>query len=142
MKSTSSIVLYRLKLNLTEPCTAVKGTPIALSTCDGSKEPDVQAEPDEAQIPFSFRSNKIASPSTNSKLKLVVFGRRCVLCPFTLASGAFFSISSSSLSLNCFTPVCSSPIYFFASSHALPRPIIEGTFSVPPRDFFPDARRR
>jgi hypothetical protein len=32
-----------------EPCAAVNGTPIARRTCEGSSEPDVQAEPEEAQ---------------------------------------------------------------------------------------------
>ena len=36
---------------------------MALSTCDGSNEPDVQAEPDDAQIPKSFKYIKIDSPS-------------------------------------------------------------------------------
>ncbi len=49
--STSSSVLYRLKLKRTEPWIAVKGTFIARRTCDGSSEPDVQAEPLDAQIP-------------------------------------------------------------------------------------------
>ena len=130
------MVLYRLKLSLTEPCTAVKGTPIALKTCEGSKEPEVQAEPDDAQIPFSFKSNKIASPSTNSKLILVVFGRRCVLCPFTLGSCAFFQYFILQLVPQLFYPCSFLAHKFFASSQALPSPIIDGTFSVPPRRFF------
>ena len=38
-----------------EPCAAVNGTPMARKTCDGSSEPEVQAEPDEAQMPYSFQ---------------------------------------------------------------------------------------
>ena len=51
-RSTSSSVLYRLRLNRTEPWIAVNGICIARSTCEGSNEPDVQAEPEEAQIPW------------------------------------------------------------------------------------------
>ena len=36
-----------------DPWAAVKGTPMALRTCEGSREPEVQAEPEEAQIPRS-----------------------------------------------------------------------------------------
>ena len=37
-----------------EPCTAVKGTFMARKTCDGSSDPDVQADPLDAQIPASL----------------------------------------------------------------------------------------
>lgn len=41
-----------LKLNLIEPCAIVYGTPMARSTWDGWSEPDVQAEPEDAHIPY------------------------------------------------------------------------------------------
>ena len=59
-----------------EPCAAVNGTPMARNTWEGSREPEVQAEPDEAQIPNSFIIKRMDSPSTYSKLILVVFGSR------------------------------------------------------------------
>ena len=46
----SSSVLYLLRENLIEPWIAVKGTPIALNTWDGSREPDVHAEPEDVQM--------------------------------------------------------------------------------------------
>jgi len=33
-----------------EPWAAVKGTPMALRTWEGSREPEVQADPEEAQM--------------------------------------------------------------------------------------------
>ncbi len=51
MMLISSSVLNRARLNLTDPWTRVKGTPIARRTWDGSREPEVQADPDDAAIP-------------------------------------------------------------------------------------------
>ena len=65
-----------LRLKRIEPWAIVKGTPIARNTWEGCRDPEVQADPDEAQIPYSFISNRIPSPSTNSKLMFVVFGSR------------------------------------------------------------------
>ena len=45
MRSISSSVVYRLKLNRTLPWMAVNGTRIAVKTCEGSSEPEVHAEP-------------------------------------------------------------------------------------------------
>jgi len=66
-----------LRLNRMEPWAIVKGTPIARSTCEGCREPEVQADPEEAQMPYSFIKSRIPSPSTNSKLMFVVLGIRC-----------------------------------------------------------------
>ena len=66
-----------------EPCAAVNGTPMARSTCDGSSEPEVQAEPEEAQMSYWFMCRRMASPSTNSKLMLAVLGSRSVLWPLS-----------------------------------------------------------
>ena len=80
-----------LRLNLMEPCAMVKGTPMACRTWDGWREPEVQAEPEEAHIPCSFRSSRIASPSMYSKLMLDVLGRRYDLSPLTLLWGMIFN---------------------------------------------------
>ena len=50
---------------LNEPCAISCGSPIASRTCEGSKEPDVQALPLEAHIPFKSRFNNKPSPSIN-----------------------------------------------------------------------------
>jgi hypothetical protein len=79
---------------------AVKGVPIALRTRLGSKDPDVHADPDDAQMPYSFNLRSIASPSTYSKLIFVVFGRRYSVLPLILTSGQHFRRFLSSLSLS------------------------------------------
>ena len=66
-------------------------------------EPDVQAEPEEAQILNSSIINNMASPSTNSKAILVVLGRRLSGSPLTMALGIRLSNSCSSLSRNART---------------------------------------
>ena len=50
------------------------GMPMALRTWEGSREPEVHADPEEAQMPRSERSRRIDSPSIYSKLTLTVFG--------------------------------------------------------------------
>ena len=59
----SSSVVWSESEKRIDPCANWNGTPIARNTCDGSNEPDVQAEPDEAQTPKSLRYIKIDSPS-------------------------------------------------------------------------------
>ena len=54
-QTTSSIVLSRDSENLMAPRSAVIGTFIARSTCDGSIEPEAQAEPREAAMPARFK---------------------------------------------------------------------------------------
>ena len=51
------------RLKRIDPWAAVKGTPMALRTCEGSRDPEVQADPDEAQIPRSERRRRIDPPS-------------------------------------------------------------------------------
>lgn len=54
MRSTSASVLQRPKEKRTDPCTAVNGIFMAVSTCEGSSEPEVHADPLDAQIPASL----------------------------------------------------------------------------------------
>ena len=39
------------KLKRTDPRARIGGSPMAMSTCDGSSEPVVQADPELAQMP-------------------------------------------------------------------------------------------
>ena len=49
-ESTSASVLYGLNEKRIDPWAAVKGTPMARRTWEGSSDPEVQAEPEEAQM--------------------------------------------------------------------------------------------
>jgi len=102
-KSISSSVLYTLRLNLIDPCAMVKGTPIARKTWEGWSDPEVQADPDEAQMPNSSIMSRIPSPSTNSKLMLVVLGSRFSLSPLTFVLATVLRIVFSSLSRRALT---------------------------------------
>ena len=114
---------------------------MARSTWLGCSDPDVQADPEEAQIPNSLSRSRMASPSTYSKLMLVVLGSRSSRSPFTTASGQLLRRAASSLSLNAASGVVPRASSFFAISQALPRPMIEATFSVPALFPVPGARR-
>ena len=104
---------------------------MASSTWLGSREPDVQAEPEDAQMPLSSKRSNRLSPSMPSKQKLIVPGRKCSLSPFCTLWGIFRSPSTNlSLSFKIF-PLFSS-ICAQASSNAAVIPMIAGTFSVPP----------
>ena len=124
-KSISASVVWSESENRIDPCANWNGTPIARSTCDGSNDPDVHAEPDEAQTPKSFKYIKIDSPSMYPKLILVVLGTRWAGSPFTLTSGTEAKIPFSNLSRNAaiFWEVPSAK-RFCASSDALPSPTI------------------
>ena len=52
------------------------GRPMASSTWEGSRDAEEQAEPEEAQMPLASRWSSRASPSTPSKTKEAVPGRR------------------------------------------------------------------
>ena len=56
---------------------------IARITWEGSREPDVQADPLEAAMPILFSSSRIASPSMYSNAMLHVFGKRLPGSPVT-----------------------------------------------------------
>lgn len=57
-----------------EPCATSCGLPMASNTWDGSSEPEVQALPEEAHMPFASRSKSRLSPSIPSKQKLTFPG--------------------------------------------------------------------
>ena len=58
-----------------------------VSTCDGLVEPDEQAEPLEAQIPFSSNFKSNALPSTPKKEKFAFPGSLLYLDPFSFTFG-------------------------------------------------------
>ena len=76
---------------------------MARSTWEGSREPEVQAEPDDAQMPCSFIISRMASPSTYSKAILEVFGKRFLVSPLTIELLTCASRVVSSLSRNSLT---------------------------------------
>ena len=61
--STSASVLVRLRLKRRLARARAGGNPMALSTCDGSLEPEEQAEPPEVARPLRSRAMTSASPS-------------------------------------------------------------------------------
>ena len=132
-KSTSSIVLYLESENLTDPWTAMNGTPIARMTWLGSSDPDAHAEPVEMQMPRSESLYAMASPSMYSNDTLSVFGRRFALSPLTRTFGHVASMPDSSLSRIAARASASFAIPRRASSQAFASPIMYGTFSVPAR---------
>src|SRR5436190_24085882 len=75
-RSTSASVLAVPKLNRIDPSVRGWGRPIALRTCEGSSEPDEQADPDDTAMPARSSPISIDSASTRSMLTFVVFGTR------------------------------------------------------------------
>ena len=78
---------------LSEPCAISCGKPIASNTCDGSNEPDVQALPLDAHIPFRSKFKRSPSPSINLNEILLVPGNLWSVSPFIFMYSIF--------SLNC-----------------------------------------
>lgn len=74
-------------VTLSEPLANSYGSPIAINTCDGLEFPELQAEPDEAHIPFSSNLNKSVSASIPLNEKLQFPGSLFFLSPlsFTLS---------------------------------------------------------
>ena len=60
-----------------EPWAISWGRPMASSTCEGSSEPEVQAEPEEPAMPIRSSDRSSASPSMKRKQTLTLPGRRC-----------------------------------------------------------------
>ena len=70
----SSFSISSFNVRRRDPCAISCGRPIASNTWDGSSDPDVHADPLDAQIPFISSLIRSDSPSTNWKLKLALFG--------------------------------------------------------------------
>ena len=81
--SSSVFSCDRLKRRL--PWAISWGSPIDNSTCDGSKDALVQAEPDEAQMPSTSSHNNKLSPSIKGMEMLTFPGNLCSRSPFNLA---------------------------------------------------------
>ena len=108
---------------------------MARSTWDGSNDPEVHAEPLDAQIPLPSSRIRSDSPSTNRKLTFTLFGSLSVLCPFSRQYGISSRIrliiwSRSPLSFSALASIVAA-----ARRTAVPSPMIPGTFSVPARRF-------
>src|SRR5262249_26332274 len=146
VKSISSCVLPRPRPKRIEAWARSSGTPRAFNTCEGRRDADVQADPDEtatSRIPSSS-----ASPSTPAKERLRFPGRRSSTAPprrlpssSISGSGAPFNVTSStrlvmplkSRFLRRRSRRASVSIEATAISDALPNPTIPGTFNVPDR---------
>ena len=89
---SSSFVLSFPNVVLNAPCVRFSFKPIAINTCDGSKEPDVHAEPAEAHIPYASRFNSNCPASIPSNDILAFPGNLFTLSQFNLIFGMFFSI--------------------------------------------------
>lgn len=129
MRSISSSVFHSHRLRRSEPCTTSCGRPMASSTWLGSSEPDVQALPDDAQMPFASRRSSRLSPSTQ---KLTLPGRRFTGSPLSALCGILdrpsIRRSRRALTLFAFSSRCAQ-----ASSSAAAMPMMAGMFSVPAR---------
>ena len=132
MRSISSSVFHSHRLRRSEPCATSCGRPMASSTWLGSSEPDVHALPDDAQMPFASRKSSRLSPSTPSKQKLTLPGRRFTGSPLSALCGILdrpsIRRSRRALTLFAFSSRCAQ-----ASSSAAAMPMMAGMFSVPAR---------
>src|SRR6267143_117554 len=110
-----------------------RGTRIAVSTCDGSTVPVLQADPDEQAIPARSRCISNASLSVPGMDTFEMCGARAPCQPLIRASGTMAtrrrSSSSRSSPSRVARPCCSSA----ARRAAMPNPTMPGTFSVPGR---------
>ena len=95
IRSTSASVLNSSSDRRSAPREKDKGSPVADSTWLGSCDPDVQAEPEDAQIPSASSIKRSASPSTPSKHIWTLPGRRWILSPQSTLCGTHKSPSIS-----------------------------------------------
>src|SRR5439155_7172446 len=84
--STSSSVVARPSDSRREPWASSGRTPIAISTWDGSNEPEVQADPLEAASPLASSISRSDSPSTPSMQTFTVPATLAAPAPLTFTS--------------------------------------------------------
>ncbi|MNT76488.1 hypothetical protein D3C72_2154980 [compost metagenome] len=84
-RSISASVVLRPSPKRIEPCIRASGMPIAVSTWEGSRLAEVQAEPEETAI--SVKPLMRFSPATPSKETLRFPGRRSVGWPLRATPG-------------------------------------------------------
>src|SRR2546428_2981210 len=131
--STSSEVLSLPKENRSAAMPSSRGTPIAVSTCEGSIAPVLQADPEEQAIPARSRCMSSASLSVPGMETFETCGARSACQALITASGTIASTRRSSSSRSAPSRAADSACSAAASSTALPSPTIPGTFSVPGR---------
>jgi len=100
---------------------------MAIRTCEGSRLPEVQADPVEAAIPLRSRYKIKDSPSINSKETFKVLGSLRVGCPFSRQWFIFSLIIFSNLSRRLDSRRDCCTISFDAISAAFPSPTMPAT---------------
>ena len=112
----------------------VKGTPMARSTWDGWSDPEVHADPEEAQMPYSSSKEQDALSLDEFEADIRRVGKPAAVVPFTRELGIAARRRLSRLSRRRLHPaVLHFHVRCAASSQAFPRAMMLGVFSVPPR---------
>ena len=132
-KSTSSRVVSRPSVRRSDPWAISWGRPMAKSTWLGSSEPEVQALPEDTQMPRAASCNSMPSPSMNSKEKFTLLARRLSQLPLSLAEGISARMRRMAWSRRASWRLCSGASSSTANSAARAKPTMPGTFSVEPR---------
>src|SRR5438093_2051672 len=131
--STSSTVLSLPKENRSAATPSSRGTPMAVSTCDGSTVPVVQDDADEQAMPARSRCISSAALSVPGIETFEMCGARSPCQPLITASGTIASSRRSNSSRSSLSRVPSARCSSAASRAATPSPTMPGTFSVPGR---------
>ncbi len=92
-RATSSAVVANPRLKRIAFCVSCGSRPIALSTCDGSRVPDEQADPVETAMPSRSKAMTSDSASMPSKPMLLVLATRASRRPLTCVPGTAASSS-------------------------------------------------